>query len=153
MELVKPGDRVVISTHLYCGVCINCARGLSAACLRVRPGGFGAAYGYAGMGPYRGAQAEPPRSPRAGSRAACVAGATRMPSGRPSRLRDQLIGVLSQRHLSVDHEAVGPGGPAVTGRFTQLAAVADLVLFLASDRTANVTGADFAIDGGLITTS
>jgi NAD(P)-dependent dehydrogenase (short-subunit alcohol dehydrogenase family) len=30
--------------------------------------------------------------------------------------------------------------------------VADLVVFLASDRTANVTGADFTIDGGLITT-
>ena len=40
----------------------------------------------------------------------------------------------------------------VTGRFTRPAEVADLVLFLASDRTANVTGADFAIDGGLITT-
>jgi glutathione-independent formaldehyde dehydrogenase len=63
VEMVKPGDRVVIPTHLYCGVCINCARGLSAACLRVRPGGFGAAYGYAGMGPYRGAQAELLRVP------------------------------------------------------------------------------------------
>ena len=30
--------------------------------------------------------------------------------------------------------------------------VADLALFLASDRAANVTGADFVIDGGLITT-
>ena len=65
VEMVKPGDRVVIPTHLYCGVCVNCARGLSAACLRVRPGGFGAAYGYAGMGPYRGAQAELLRVPYA----------------------------------------------------------------------------------------
>jgi glutathione-independent formaldehyde dehydrogenase len=63
VSMVKPGDRVVIPTHLYCGVCVNCARGLSAACLRVRPGGFGAAYGYAGMGPYRGAQAELLRVP------------------------------------------------------------------------------------------
>ena len=46
-------------------MCVNCARGLSAACLRVRPGGFGAAYGYAGMGPYRGAQAELLRVPYA----------------------------------------------------------------------------------------
>jgi NAD(P)-dependent dehydrogenase (short-subunit alcohol dehydrogenase family) len=30
--------------------------------------------------------------------------------------------------------------------------VADLVVFLASDRAANITGADFVIDGGLITT-
>jgi NAD(P)-dependent dehydrogenase (short-subunit alcohol dehydrogenase family) len=39
-----------------------------------------------------------------------------------------------------------------TGRFTQPEEVADLVLLLASDRASNVTGADFVIDGGLITT-
>ncbi|MGI5169795.1 glutathione-independent formaldehyde dehydrogenase [Spirillospora sp. CA-253888] len=65
VETVRPGDRVVIPTHLYCGVCVNCARGYSAACMRVRPGGFGAAYGYAGMGSYRGAQAELLRVPYA----------------------------------------------------------------------------------------
>jgi glutathione-independent formaldehyde dehydrogenase len=65
VTMVKPGDRVVIPTHLYCGLCVNCARGYSAACLRVRPGAFGAAYGYAGMGPYRGAQAELLRVPNA----------------------------------------------------------------------------------------
>lgn len=41
---------------------------------------------------------------------------------------------------------------SVTGRFTHPNEVADLVVLLASDRTANVTGADFVIDGGLITT-
>jgi NAD(P)-dependent dehydrogenase (short-subunit alcohol dehydrogenase family) len=40
----------------------------------------------------------------------------------------------------------------VTGRFTQPAEVADVVLFLASDRAGNVTGTDFVIDGGLLTT-
>jgi NAD(P)-dependent dehydrogenase (short-subunit alcohol dehydrogenase family) len=40
----------------------------------------------------------------------------------------------------------------VTGRFTRPEEVADLVLLLASDRAGNVTGADFVIDGGLITT-
>jgi NAD(P)-dependent dehydrogenase (short-subunit alcohol dehydrogenase family) len=30
--------------------------------------------------------------------------------------------------------------------------LADLIVFLASDRAANVTGADFVIDGGLVTT-
>ena len=74
VEMVKPGDRVVIPTHLYCGVCVNCARGLSAACLRVRPGGFGAAYGYAGMGPYRGAQAELLRVPFADANCVPVPG-------------------------------------------------------------------------------
>jgi NAD(P)-dependent dehydrogenase (short-subunit alcohol dehydrogenase family) len=40
----------------------------------------------------------------------------------------------------------------VTGRFTRPEEVADLVLVLASPRTGNVTGSDFVIDGGLITT-
>ena len=35
----------------------------------------------------------------------------------------------------------------VTGRFSRPEEVANLVLLLASDRTANVTGADFRIDG------
>jgi NAD(P)-dependent dehydrogenase (short-subunit alcohol dehydrogenase family) len=41
---------------------------------------------------------------------------------------------------------------APSGRFTYPAEVADLVVFLASDRSANTTGADVVIDGGLITT-
>jgi NAD(P)-dependent dehydrogenase (short-subunit alcohol dehydrogenase family) len=43
-------------------------------------------------------------------------------------------------------------GETVTGRFTQPREVADVVLFLASDRAANITGADITIDGGLIPT-
>jgi NAD(P)-dependent dehydrogenase (short-subunit alcohol dehydrogenase family) len=41
---------------------------------------------------------------------------------------------------------------SVTGRFSRPEEVADLVLILASDRTANVTGANITIDGGLIPT-
>jgi len=41
---------------------------------------------------------------------------------------------------------------AATGRFTDPGEIADLVLFLASDRAANITGSDFVIDGGLIPT-
>jgi NAD(P)-dependent dehydrogenase (short-subunit alcohol dehydrogenase family) len=41
---------------------------------------------------------------------------------------------------------------AATGRFTEPQEVADLVVLLASDRAGNVTGADFVIDGGLVTT-
>jgi glutathione-independent formaldehyde dehydrogenase len=74
VETVRAGDRVVLPTHLYCGVCVNCARGLSAACLRVRPGSFGAAYGYAGMGPYRGGQAELLRVPFADANCIVVPG-------------------------------------------------------------------------------
>jgi NAD(P)-dependent dehydrogenase (short-subunit alcohol dehydrogenase family) len=41
---------------------------------------------------------------------------------------------------------------SVTGRFSQPAEVADLILYLASDQAANITGADFTIDGGLVPT-
>lgn len=49
------------------------------------------------------------------------------------------------------HVVASQGG-FVTGRFTRPEEVADLVLFLASDRSGNITGADFVIDGGLIKT-
>jgi NAD(P)-dependent dehydrogenase (short-subunit alcohol dehydrogenase family) len=39
-----------------------------------------------------------------------------------------------------------------TGRFTQPREVAELVLFLASSRADNITGADFTSDGGLVPT-
>jgi NAD(P)-dependent dehydrogenase (short-subunit alcohol dehydrogenase family) len=54
----------------------------------------------------------------------------------------------------VDPAAVAAGAAAqsVTGRFTQPGEVADLVVLLASGRAGNVTGSDFVIDGGLITT-
>ena len=48
--------------------------------------------------------------------------------------------------------AAGAAGGSVTGRFSRPAEVADLVLLLASDRTGNVTGTDFSIDGGLVPT-
>jgi NAD(P)-dependent dehydrogenase (short-subunit alcohol dehydrogenase family) len=41
---------------------------------------------------------------------------------------------------------------SVTGRFSQPAEVADLILYLASDLAANITGSDFGIDGGLVPT-
>ena len=46
----------------------------------------------------------------------------------------------------------GAAKQSPTGRFTEPAEVADLVVLLASDRSANVTGADITIDGGLIPT-
>jgi NAD(P)-dependent dehydrogenase (short-subunit alcohol dehydrogenase family) len=41
---------------------------------------------------------------------------------------------------------------SVTGRFSRPQEVADLVLLLASNRAGNVTGADFVIDGGMVST-
>ena len=48
--------------------------------------------------------------------------------------------------------ARGAAAQSVTGRFTLPEEVADLVVLLARSRAGNVTGADFVIDGGLITT-
>ncbi|BCL33236.1 SDR family NAD(P)-dependent oxidoreductase [Streptomyces aurantiacus] len=39
---------------------------------------------------------------------------------------------------------------SVTGRFTRPSEIAELVLYLAGPRAANITGADFVIDGGLV---
>jgi len=41
---------------------------------------------------------------------------------------------------------------APTGRFTTPEQVADLVVFLASNRAENITGSDYRIDGGYVTT-
>ncbi|MET9914197.1 SDR family oxidoreductase [Streptomyces sp. NPDC006476] len=46
--------------------------------------------------------------------------------------------------------ARGAADQSVTGRFTRPAEVADLVLYLAGPAAANITGADFVIDGGLV---
>ena len=63
VELVKPGDRVVVPFNIACGDCINCARGTTNACLRLNPNNPGAGYGYVHLGQYRGAQAEFVRVP------------------------------------------------------------------------------------------
>jgi NAD(P)-dependent dehydrogenase (short-subunit alcohol dehydrogenase family) len=39
-----------------------------------------------------------------------------------------------------------------TGRFTTPEQLADLVVFLASDRASNTTRSDYRIDGGFVTT-
>ena len=41
---------------------------------------------------------------------------------------------------------------SASGRFSQPDEIADLILYLASDHAANITGSDFVIDGGLIPT-
>jgi NAD(P)-dependent dehydrogenase (short-subunit alcohol dehydrogenase family) len=54
--------------------------------------------------------------------------------------------------VQADDVVLKAAADAVLGRFTRPAEVADLVLLLASDRTANVTGADITVDGGLVPT-
>ena len=51
-----------------------------------------------------------------------------------------------------DEVAAEAARSMVTGRFTRPEEVADLVVFLAGDRAANLTGADLRIDGGLLRT-
>ncbi len=46
----------------------------------------------------------------------------------------------------------GAAAGMVTGRFTRPDEVANLLVMLASDRVANLTGADIVIDGGMVTT-
>jgi glutathione-independent formaldehyde dehydrogenase len=70
VDTVKKGDRVVLPFNIGCGFCANCERGLTGFCLTcadssVMPGMAGAAYGFAGMGPYQGGQAQYLRVPYA----------------------------------------------------------------------------------------
>jgi len=65
VEKLKKGDLVCLPFNISCGHCKNCERGLTGFCLTANPGNAGAAYGYAGMGPYNGGQAEYLRVPYA----------------------------------------------------------------------------------------
>ncbi|MGW9479931.1 glutathione-independent formaldehyde dehydrogenase [Saccharomonospora azurea] len=60
---VKKGDRVVMPFNIACGFCRNCLDGKTGFCITVNPGFAGGAYGYVGMGPYMGGQAEYLRVP------------------------------------------------------------------------------------------
>ena len=63
VDRIKVGDRVCLPFNIGCGFCKNCERGLTGFCLTVNPGTAGGAYGFAGMGPYSGGQAEYLRVP------------------------------------------------------------------------------------------
>jgi NAD(P)-dependent dehydrogenase (short-subunit alcohol dehydrogenase family) len=66
---------------------------------------------------------------------------------------DGVAATLSQvNSRSPEEIAAAAAADSVTNRFTRPDEIAALVLLLASDRADNVTGADFAIDGGLTTT-
>ena len=60
---IKVGDMVCMPFNIGCGHCQNCESGFTGYCLTMNPGFAGAAYGFAGMGPYSGGQAEYLRVP------------------------------------------------------------------------------------------
>lgn len=62
---VKKGDRVVLPFNIACGFCFNCERGYSNACLTTNPQSHGGGFGYSGLGPYPGGQADFVRVPYA----------------------------------------------------------------------------------------
>jgi NAD(P)-dependent dehydrogenase (short-subunit alcohol dehydrogenase family) len=60
--------------------------------------------------------------------------------------------VGAARGLSPEQVEAGARAEMVTGRFTRPDEVADLVVLLSAGRLGNVTGAEYVIDGGMITT-
>lgn len=69
-------------------------------------------------------------------------------------LSDTGVAATVARHTgaSASQIAEQQAAQAPTGRFTRPQEIADLALLLASDLSANTTGSDFRIDGGLVTT-
>ena len=67
VQAFRVGDRVSVPFNIGCGSCKNCVGKWSSFCTRMNPtpGMDGAAYGFAGMGPYDGGQAEYLRVPHA----------------------------------------------------------------------------------------
>jgi len=58
VKRIRKGDWVCLPFNVSCGYCRNCERGFTGFCLSMNPPNAGAAFGYAGMGPYPGGQAE-----------------------------------------------------------------------------------------------
>jgi glutathione-independent formaldehyde dehydrogenase len=103
---VRAGDRVVMPFNISCGTCFNCTRGYTAACLSVNPTAHGGAYGYVGMGPYRGAQAERLRVPFADSN--CL----KLPGAPGDALEDEFVllaDVFPTGYFGTELAAVEPG--------------------------------------------
>jgi glutathione-independent formaldehyde dehydrogenase len=74
VKLLRPGDRVVLPFNIACGVCFNCTRGYTNACLITNPSSHGGGFGYSGLGPYPGGQADFVRVPFADFNALALPG-------------------------------------------------------------------------------
>ncbi len=103
---LKKGDRVVLPFNISCGFCFNCIRGYTNACLTTNPEKPSAAYGYAGMGPYRGGQAEYVRVPFADFNA------TKLPGEAGDAFEDDFLllsDVFPTGYHATELAQVGPG--------------------------------------------
>jgi glutathione-independent formaldehyde dehydrogenase len=145
VQTVRPGARVVVPTHLFCGTCAMCARGLSAACLRARSDGPGAAYGYPGLGGYRGAQADLLRVPWADAN--CVP----LPGAPGDEYEDDFVlladAFVTGWHAAATLAGIGPGDTvAVFGAGTIGLLSAYAALLLGARVVYNVDGVDARLD-------
>ncbi len=106
---VKVGDFVCLPFNISCGFCKNCERGLTGFCLTTNPGNAGAAYGYAGMGPYDGGQAEYLRVPYADFN--CL----RLPSDGRAKEKDyvMLADIFPTGYHATELAGVEPGDSVV----------------------------------------
>lgn len=107
---LRKGDRIVVPTHICCGFCQNCWKGLSGACLTTNPGNAGAAYGYPNQGGYGGAQTELVRIPFAD------ANALKLP-GEPGDDKEHdfamLADIFPTGYHATELAQVGPGDSVV----------------------------------------
>ena len=92
--------------NIACGSCFNCTRGFTNACLVVNPDGVSGGYGYAGMGPYPGGQAEYLRVPFADFN--CL----KLPGQAGDELEDDFLllsDVFPTGYHATELAGVGPG--------------------------------------------
>lgn len=109
VDRIKVGDLVCLPFNIGCGFCANCERGLTGYCLTVNPGNAGGAYGFAGMGPYSGGQAEFLRVPYADFN--CLV----LPPGAQERENDyvMLSDILPTGYHATELAGVRPGDTVV----------------------------------------
>lgn len=109
VKRVRAGDMVCLPFNISCGFCKNCEAGFTGFCVTMNPGVAGAAYGYAGMGPFPGGQAEYLRVPHGDFN--CLV----LPEDAPEREADyvMLADIFPTGYESTELAGVQPGESVV----------------------------------------
>lgn len=109
VKRVRVGDMVCLPFNISCGFCKNCEAGFTGFCVTMNPGVAGAAYGYAGMGPFPGGQAEYLRVPHGDFN--CLV----LPEDAPEREADyvMLADIFPTGYESTELAGVQPGESVV----------------------------------------